>query len=78
MEGWIKVIMKNYQIANKLDFMQNQKNNGRGISCIRTIVTFLDRDDFESARAVVNNEWDKIRSYKDIAQYLVEQKLYSE
>lgn len=71
--------MKNYEIANKLDFMQTRKkNNRRGISCIRTIIALLNRDDFISAKVVVNNEWDKIRLYKDIAQYLIEQKLYLE
>lgn len=70
--------MKNYEIADKIDFMQTRKNNGRGISCIRTIVALLNRDDFISAKVVVNNEWDKIQLYKDIAQYPIEQKLYLE
>lgn len=69
---------KNYiEIADKLEQMQKDKNEGRGIDCIRTLSLFLRYDRYESACAVVNNEWDKISSYPDIAEYLIEQHMFN-
>ncbi len=53
-------------LARKLDALQSEKNGGRGISCIRTLIFYLDRGDIDSAKAVFLNESDKIRNYPDI------------
>ncbi len=55
--------------------LQEPKNNGRGVSCVRDIYTYLVLGDMGKAKAVVNNEWDKISSYPDIAQWLKDHEL---
>ena len=49
--------------ANELDTLQRVENDGRGVSCVRTLLVYLRRGDLQSARAVINNEFDKIRNY---------------
>lgn len=44
-----------------------KKNNGRGIQCVKTVITCLKKEKLDTAKAVVSNEWDKISSYDDIA-----------
>ena len=56
--------------ADRLDELQAEKNDGRGVSCVRVIVSELRRNDKASAATVANTDWDKIRSYPDIARYL--------
>lgn len=63
------------QIANKLDKMQAQENQGRGITCVRDIVMYLIKADdkpemVENARLVCRHEADKVSNYKIIARYL--------
>lgn len=60
------------ELAAKLRTLQAVKNDGRGVSCVRTIVSELERGDLTGALAVTNNESDKIRSYMDIVQVLRE------
>lgn len=57
-------------LADKLDELQGQAYDGRGISCVRTVVHCLRRGDLSGARACINNESDKIRSHKDIVDVL--------
>jgi hypothetical protein len=57
-------------LADNLDKLQASKNDGRGISCVRTLVMYLRRGDIESAKAVCLNEGDKIRNYPDIKELL--------
>ena len=59
-------------IARTLHAMQMGKNDGRGVSCVRSLCAYLNRADYESAEAVCLNEWDKIRNYPDIAQFLID------
>ena len=65
-------------IAHELDEYQKVENGGRGISCVQTIVTYLNFEDKESALAVINNEWDKIRNYPLIVKFLQNHQLASE
>ena len=60
-------------LADKLDVLQAEKNDRRGVSCVRTLIMYLRRGDIDSARAVCMNEGDKIRSYPDIKQILEEE-----
>jgi hypothetical protein len=56
--------------ANTLHKMQLDKNNGKGINCIQTICLYLHRQDFESAKSVCENEFDKIRNHPEIVSCL--------
>lgn len=58
------------ELADKLDALQAKANSGRGVSCVRTIVHSLRRGDFSGARACINNESDKIRSYDEVVAAL--------
>lgn len=59
-------------LARKLDGLQSTKNDGRGVECVRSISTWLRRGDLTSARAVAQNEADKVRNYPDIVAALRE------
>ena len=64
--------MNHLEVAYKLDELQKTKNSGRGISCIRQIVEYMLRDDFESAQNTAEWDQDKIRSYPDIDKFCIE------
>ena len=53
-------------LADKLDELQSSKFDGRGVSCVQTIVAYLKAGDLDSARAVCFNESDKIRDNPEI------------
>ena len=57
-------------VADELDRLQAAKYEGRGVSCVQTLIFYLRRREFGSARAVANNESDKIRSHEDIVLVL--------
>ena len=65
-------------MGDTLYSLQRVKNQGRGVCCVRAVATGLRCQDWDMSCAIVRNEWDKIRSYPDIASYLVENGLYSE
>ena len=65
------------KLEDRLFFLQENENDGRGISCIRSVIGCLRSGDKASALAVVNNEWDKISSYPRIANCLKESGLAS-
>lgn len=64
--------MRIEKIADELETLQAEKNSGRGVSCVRTAVVYLRRGDVEKAVACCHNEWDKIRSYPDIADFVID------
>ena len=59
------------RLAAELLALQKDKNNGRGVACIRDIVGFLRLGDLESARRISNHDLDKIRNYSEIAKWLI-------
>jgi len=62
---------ENYEeIADTLDELQAAENGERGISCVRSIVTYLRRGDFERAQNVRQIDGDKTRSYPKVEGYL--------
>jgi hypothetical protein len=63
-------------MADQLDELQSVANNGRGVSCVRTVITYLRRGDFDSAKAVIETEHDKIENYPEIVQVLEERGLW--
>lgn len=59
-------------IANELDILQAKENEGRGISCVKTIVAYLKMGKLEDARTICHTEHDKIVSYPTIKNFLKE------
>ena len=58
------------QLSKDLKNLQTKCNHGRGLSCVETIIMYLDSDDFHRANLVANNEYDKISGYPIIAEYI--------
>lgn len=65
-------------LGKELHDMQQFLNSGRGISCVRQVASDLMRGDFEGAQAIAHTDWDKIRSYKQIAQFMKQNKIAKE
>lgn len=57
-------------LADTLEEFQKTKNDGRGISCVQTIIMYLRRNEVDKTKAVCLNESDKLRSYPDIMEVL--------
>lgn len=73
MTGEQNIISRNpLKVADELDALQAGKNDGRGISCVRTIIMYLRMGNITSAIAVRKIEGDKTRSYPDVEKYLDE------
>lgn len=54
----------------RLQDLQSQLNQGRGLNCIDTVIFFLNKGDINKAKACVINEWDKISAYPVLADCL--------
>lgn len=59
-------------IANKLYQLQAKENDGRGITCVKSIVTYLKAGDLRSAVLIRQHDGDKTITYYDVEQYLIE------
>lgn len=57
-------------LALELFAIQAQHNDGRGISCVRGVCSELERGQIDGARAIVNTDSDKMRSYPDVVAVL--------
>ena len=66
------------ELAAELHSLQRVKNDGRGVSCVRDVIAFLDRQEPKMAAIICCNEWYEIRNYKDIKDCLVENLLGKE
>jgi hypothetical protein len=62
-------------LADKLDALQSEKNDGRGVGHIRTLVTYLRKGMIREAKAVPFNESDKY-TYLDDLKEVVKKELY--
>ena len=58
--------------ADMLEQWQSYENDGRGISCVRDIVTFLRLGREKEARAIRQWDGDKTRSYPKMEFFLTE------
>ena len=58
-------------LAVELFDIQALHNNGRGISCVRGVCSELERGQIASAKAIVNTDSDKMRSYPDVVAVLM-------
>lgn len=58
------------EMARQLEEAQALLNNGRGVTCVRSMVTYLNRGDLRSAQYIRQNEGDKTRMYPELEQTL--------
>lgn len=58
------------ELAEELYTRQKDKNEGRGVSCVRDIADALSQGDFERAKAICFNEGDKFDGVPDIRETL--------
>lgn len=65
------------EVISELEALQAAKNQDRGVDCVRTLITYLRKGNFYSAHLCAKNEWDKISSYTDIANFLIKVGLYT-
>jgi hypothetical protein len=56
--------------ADLLLKLQERKNGGLGVSCVKTIAAYLQLERFDTARQVRQLEGDKTRQYEDIENEL--------
>lgn len=61
-------------LADELDTLQAQENDGRGVSSVRAIVHELRAGNMEGAKAAYFTDADKIRNYPAIEE-IIKQKL---
>ena len=62
--------MTYFEIADKLNELQKTKNDGRGISCVKTICHYLKLGQIESAKQVARTDGDKLCQYSDIRIFI--------
>lgn len=55
-----------------LESLQATYNQGRGITCVKTIIVYLRRNELEHATSIRRLEGDKTRSYPDVEKMLTE------
>lgn len=60
------------KIADELETLQAEKNGGRGVMCVRAIAAELRNGNVERAIAATRRDWDKIRNYPDIADFVID------
>lgn len=58
------------KLIEDLQQLQMQCNSGRGLNCVQDIIEYLKNGDLHHAKVVACNEFDKIRYYSDICQYI--------
>lgn len=62
--------MIDQETINKLDSLQSRQNDGRGVSCIKSVVAYLRMNDWKSAKTVYFNERDKVWQYPELKRFL--------
>lgn len=61
---------KNKLFSNILENVNNSQNNGRGVGCVKSIITYLRLNKLEDAKIVCRTDFDKIRNYPEIVKLL--------
>lgn len=59
------------EMAQELEKLQSEKNDGRGVGLLKNVVTYLKSGDLESARAVCFNESDKFGNIPDLKDWVI-------
>lgn len=59
-------------LADELNEMQSKENDGRGITVIRSVITWLRAGKIFEAKLEASHDHDKIRNYPEIEKLLKE------
>ena len=59
------------ELLKQIHTLESSKNDGRGVGAIKTLLMYYEQGDKDSAKAVLNNEGDKIRNHMDIVALLI-------
>ncbi len=59
-------------IADELDELQKLENNGRGVSCVQSAISFLRMGRLDEAKNICNWDHDKIINYPKLVEYIKE------
>lgn len=75
MEKLEKTNQPNFELliktADELDNLQKQENDGRGVSCVKEVVSYLRMGKLQEARAVCFTDHDKIINYPALKEFIV-------
>lgn len=63
------------ELADELFKLQSTENEGRGVSCVRSIVDCLRSNNGEDAHLICRNEFGKIRNYPKIVAWVLKNKI---
>lgn len=66
----LQKIYKCIALGEELFALQANENQDRGVAIVREIALDLYRQDMEGAKQLAFSDWDKIRSYPQIVQWL--------
>ncbi|MDF2435479.1 MAG: hypothetical protein JWP44_5110 [Mucilaginibacter sp.] len=55
---------------DELKELNKLQNDGRGVSCVNSIIYYLERQSYFDALTVIDNEFDKLRNYPAIVQWI--------
>jgi len=57
-------------LAKQLDELQKKENNGRGVSCVQSVVAYLRMGRLDEARTICYTDHDKIDNYPPIMEFI--------
>jgi len=60
----------NPDLISLLSDVESRENDGRGVQCVKCVITYLKARKLEDAEATVNWDHDKIRQYPEIQSVL--------
>lgn len=68
------ITAEGYALKSKIDLLRSQEakaNNGRGVTCVWSILSYIDCNDWKSAKRVFETDGDKVHQYPEIEETLV-------
>ena len=71
----VLVRLKNAVLGDELHDLQKPHNEGRGIASIRGIAADIHQGDFITARIALKRDWEIIKSYPEVVEWLKKHKL---
>lgn len=66
----LRGIKEHVELSYELTKLQENENDGRGVSCVRQVAAEILWGDYKGAKTIAHTDWDKIRNYPEIAQWL--------
>jgi len=66
----LRGIKEHIELSYELTKLQENENDGRGVSCVRQVAAEILWGDYKGAKTIAHTDWDKIRNYPAIAQWL--------